>query len=165
MLLTAALALSLFNPLAWMTHPLSSHPAIRRAHVGAWSIAIARDRFSGTSGCSITGKDVSLHAGTAIFRLTRHGDTTRAVFRLDGGPPRAISDTFDAVQVKGFFPQRGWIVDPDGGEAALPASYLSGIGTVTWRASPKQGLRRIKVVHLDEAIATARVDGCQDVAP
>ncbi len=165
MLLTAALALSLFNPLAWMADPPTSHPAIRRAHVGAWSIAIAKDRFSGTSRCSITGRDVSLHSGTAIFRLTRRGDTTRAVFRLDGGPPRAIADSFDAVQAKGFFPQRGWIVDPDGGEAALPASHLSGIRTVTWRASPGQHLRRIKVAHLDEAIATVRADGCGDVAP
>lgn len=165
MLLTAALALSLFNPLAWMARPPSSHPAIRRVHVGAWSIAIAKDGFSGTSGCSITGKDVSLHAGTAIFRLVRRGDTTHAVFRLDGGPPRAISDTFDAVQAKGFFPQRGWIVDPDGGEAALPAGYLSGIKTVTWRAAWKHGLRQINVGHLDQAIATARADGCGDVAP
>ena len=33
-----------------------------------------------------------------------------------------------------------WIIDPDGGEAALPAGYLSGIKTVTWRAVTGSGV-------------------------
>jgi hypothetical protein len=167
MLPTAVLVLSLFNPLAGLSSGQGAHArvAMRHVHVGAWSVVVARDRFAGTSSCSLDARDVSLHRGTAIFRLGRGLDTTRAVFRLDGGPPREVSEAFDAVEARGFFPERGWIVDPAGGEAALPAAYLSGVRAVTLRVSPKLPPRVFKVAHLDEAIATAQAYGCVDVAP
>jgi len=163
MLLTAALVLGLFNPVAHSA--AHARPTTRHVHVGAWSVAVTRDRFAGAATCAINAADVSVHRGVAVFRLGHRQDTTHAVYRLDGGPPRDVSEAFDAVEARGFFPERGWIVDPDGGEVALPATYLSGVRNVLLRVSPSQAPRRIKVTNLDEAIASAKAYGCVDIAP
>ena len=82
------------------------------------------------------------------------------MFRVDSGPPRRVAEAFDTLEARGFFPQRGWVVDPNGGEAALPVSYVSGARVVTMRVTPMQHPRRFKVGRLAEAEAAAKGLGC-----
>src|SRR5438874_2826623 len=97
---------------------------VRHARVGPWRIAARTDSFGGAVACSVTAHGVSLERQTLIFRVAPRGETTRAVYRIDSAPPHPIADTFDTVQANGFFPQKGWVVDPDGGEAAIPPATV-----------------------------------------
>lgn len=172
MLLTAALSLSLFSHLPGLPH-LGHHPAKaaeapaaqHRTRVGPWRIAIRTDRFAATRTCAISGHDVALHRDTLIFRLGHPQDARGAMFKLDAGPARPVSDVYEAVQAKGFFPQRGWIIAPEGGEVALPAATVTDAQTVTIRLASGRHPRRFKVARLAEATAAAQADGCTVIAP
>jgi hypothetical protein len=163
MLLTAAVTLSFLShhpheaPRAG--EPAAAH-ATRLYKLGPWLIAVHPDRFAGTTTCQLHTIDVRLRRDTLIFRVAPEGDTTAAVYRVDAGPPHRVAEAFDTVEAHGFFPQRGWIVDPNGGEAALPVSFVSGASVVAIRVSPKQHPRRFNVARLPEAEAAARVLGC-----
>ena len=154
MLLTAAVSLSLLG------HLPDAHASRHLYKLGPWYIAVHPDRFAGTTGCQLHTRDVSLQRDTLIFRVAPQGDTTGAVFRVDAGPPHRIAETFDAVEAHGFFPQRGWIVDPNGGEAALPVAYAAGANVVTMRVTPRQHPHRFKVARLADAEASAKALGC-----
>jgi hypothetical protein len=167
MLLTAALALGVFGnalhaprlpDLLGGRGPMQA--SVRHARVGAWSIAARSDPFAGTVACAMTARGVGLQRQTLIFRVAPRGDTTQAVYRVDSAPPHPISDTFDAVQAHGFFPQKGWIVDPDGGEAALPVATVGAAHYVWIRVTPRRNPVRFNVGGLPEALAAAKRLGC-----
>lgn len=161
MLLAAALSLSLFSHWPYLHGRRDGAPRSHAsARVGPWRIAVKKDRFSGDVTCSIGARGVSFRRDTLIFRLARAGDATNAVFRVDGGPARPISETFDTVEAHGFFPQRGWILDPQGGEAALPAAVVSRARAVTIRLAPKSHPRQFAIARLAEARAAAAAAGC-----
>jgi hypothetical protein len=163
MLLTAAVTLSLLGHVSqWLQEPVdAAHSSNRnRYKLGPWIIAVHPDRFAGITACQLRTRDISLQRGTLIFRVAPEGDTTATVFRVDSGPPRHVSEAFDTIEARGFFPQRGWIVDPNGGEAALPGSFVSGAKVVTMRVTSKQHPRRFMVGQLAEAEAAARGLGC-----
>jgi hypothetical protein len=167
MLLTAAVALSLFNPLSvFHHHPKAPHEpaaASRRAQAGAWTVTARWDRFAGATSCVIRARGVRLERQTAIFRVREHGDTTASLFRLDNGPARPVSEAFGPVEAHGVFPQKGWVMDPAGGEIALPAAWLGSAATVTVRVSPRSHPVRFKVAGLDTALAAAKAKGCPEV--
>lgn len=172
MILIAALSLSLFGHLphlpalghAKAPAPIVAGPRLPR-RVGAWRVDGGVDRFAGTRGCAISAAGVSLQGDVLVFRVAARGDTRQALYRIDGGSPRAVADTFETLQARGFFPQRGWIVDPEGGEVALPAGVASGATTITIRPRSGQSPRRFKVAKLGEAIALARTAGCATSTP
>jgi hypothetical protein len=164
MLLTAAISLSLLSHLPPEPHGprggAGAHASRHLYKLGPWLIAVHPDRFAGTTTCQLRTRDVSLQRDTLIFRVSPEGDTTAAIFRVDSGPPRRVAEAFDTVEAQGFFPQRGWVVDPNGGEAALPVAYASGAKVVAIRVSPKQRPRRFTVARLPEAEAAAKALGC-----
>ena len=164
MLLTAAISLSLLGHLPHWPHGPGGAAGAHASHhlykLGPWLIAVHPDRFAGTTTCQLHTTTVRLQRDTLIFRVAPEGDTTAAIFRVDAGPPRRVAEAFDTVEAQGFFPQRGWVVDPNGGEAALPVSYVSGAKVVAIRVSPKQHPRRFQVARLPEAEAAAKALGC-----
>jgi len=164
MLLIAAVSLSLLGHLSPGTHKpgdaAAAHASRHLYKLGPWLIAVHPDRFAETTTCQLHTADVSLQRDTLIFRVAPEGDTTAAVFRVDSSPPRRVAEAFDTVETHGFFPQRGWVVDPNGGEAALPVSYVSGAKVVAIRVSPKRRPRQFKIGRLPEAEAAAKALGC-----
>ena len=164
MLLTAAISLSLLGHLPHWPHGPGGAAGAHASHhlykLGPWLIAVHPDRFAGTTTCQLHTTAVRLQRDTLIFRVAPEGDTTAAIFRVDAGPPRRVAEAFDTVEAQGFFPQRGWVVDPNGGEAALPVAYVSGAKVVAIRVSPKQHPRRFQVARLPEAEAAAKALGC-----
>ena len=164
MLLTAALSLSLLgqSPDGARHSGDAGHAHAPRSlyKVGPWLIGVHPDPFAGTTTCQVRTTEVSLQRDTLIFRVAPEGDTTAAVFRVDSGPPHRVAETFDAVRAQGFFPQRGWIVDPNGGEATLPVSCVAGASVVAIRVSPKRRPRQFDIARLSEAEAAATALGC-----
>ena len=136
MLLAAALALTS------VLHPGQPHPAQVKTHhyvTGGWKISIGHDVFTDAIVCSVKTSRMHYRNETVIFHIKTGIDTTHAYFKIDDDPARPVSDAFHEVQAHGFFPRRGWVDDPVGGDVALPAAYLRDANRVAiraWRAPP-----------------------------
>ena len=140
------------------------HPPPQVAHrlygVAGWEIGVDRDTFTGAVTCSLAAHDVHFESDTLIFHLGRGVETTHAVFRVDGGAARPVAEAFRDDAAHGIFPQRGWIDDPAGGDAALPATDFKGAKRVWIRATPAYQPRFFNVSRFQDALAGARSAGC-----
>jgi hypothetical protein len=152
-----AAALSQF----FFADPSPAYVQTRYALAG-WRISVNRDTFTAAVSCSLSGPEMRFKAGTLIFSLGKGVETTHAVYRLDGGAPAPVSATFREDAANGFFPERGWIDDPAGGEVALPASRLKGVKRLWIRASPDYLPRYFNISRFGEALAGAKAAGCPD---
>jgi hypothetical protein len=160
-LLTTALAVSSFF---YSPHHGRPQATERLFGVDGWRIAVDRDTFTGAVSCSLRAKRVYFRSGALIFRLGRGVETTHAVFRLDAGPARPVTEAFHEDEARGIFPQRGWIDDPAGGDVALPAAYVMGARQVWIRATPAHQPYPFNVSRVAEALAAAKAAGCPDGA-
>ena len=154
MLIAAALSLSLLaQSSAAIGGHGGAHETVRHRQIGPWRLEVRKDRFGAEVTCRITARDVTLSRETLIFRLAGpERDTTHAVYRIDGGPPHPVSEVFEAVQAHGFFPERGWILNPQGGEAALPVANVTGAKRVALRVTERKTPRVYNVSRLAEAL-------------
>lgn len=138
---------------------------VRRAYrVGPWHGMAVTDGFSGAVTCTLAGRGVGLHNQTLIFDVGHGLETTHAQFKVDGGPARSVADAFPDVRARGFFPERGWILDAAGGQVALPLSYVDGAGSVAIRATPHARPKVFRLAGLGEAVAKAGQAGCTDAS-
>lgn len=170
MIVAAALAVALSRDTNWFhRHPRAQRPprvqiVKRHLTVAGWSLRLYHDTFTDALSCSLATGAMRFHRDALIFRLGRVGDTTHAYVRIDGAPAKPVAEGFSEVQARGFFPRRGWIDDPDGGDVALPVSWLGSAKQVDIRASWRARPRRFDVSRFAEALAGARAAGCSDRA-
>jgi hypothetical protein len=161
MLLAVTLALTS------VLHPFQHHrPQVtqHRYVTGGWLLTVGADRFTDALTCSLKTRTMHYRNRTLIFRL-RHGiDTTHAFYKIDDGPAAPVSKAFHDVETHGFFPRRGWVDDPAGGEVALPVSYLRDADRVWIRASTTMTPAVFRVNRLDDALDEARAQGCTEAS-
>ena len=139
MLLAAALALTS------VLHPIHLHPPQVTQHryvSGGWVVTVGHDRFTDALVCSLKTRTMHYRKETLIFHLKRGLETTHAFYKIDDGSAVPVSDVFHEVEAHGFFPRRGWVDDPAGGDVALPASYVHDARHVWIRASTASRLSR-----------------------
>jgi len=130
--------------------------------VHEWRVIVRNDAFSGAPSCTIKAPRIAYRRQTLIFHVGG-ADTTHAFFRVDNGAPaRSVREAFTEDEARGFFPERGWIVDPNGGEVALPATYLTSAKRIYIRVSLKSHPRAFDVSRFPEALSRARAAGCTD---
>ncbi len=161
MLLAATLALTS------VLHPLGHHrPQVTRHRyvTGGWLLTVGRDHFTDALTCSLKTRTMRYRSETVIFHLGRGLETTHAVYKIDDGPAAPVSDAFHEVEAHGFFPRRGWVDDPAGGDVALPVSYLRDADRVSIRASTRMAPAEFKVNRLDDALDRARAEGCTEAS-
>jgi hypothetical protein len=159
MFLIAAMALtSIFS------EPSLPQSTQRLYRLDGWHIAVNHDTFTGAVSCSLTAKHMRFKSDTLIFHLGPGVEATHAVFRIDGGTPRPVSTAFREDEAHGFFPQRGFIDDPAGGDVALPADQFKGVKRLWIRASPANQPRYFNVSRFNDALAGAKAAGCSDKA-
>ncbi len=152
----AALALASF-----FNHPRQRVEVTHRyIRVAPWEIGVDRDTFTGAVTCSLAAKRVHFKSGALIFHLGRDVETTHAAFRVDGGPARPVSQAFRDDESLGFFPRRGWIDNPAGGDVALPAAYLKGAKRLWIRASTAAYPQVYDIGRFADALARAKAAGC-----
>lgn len=155
MLLTAVLALTT------LLHP----PAQVKQHrysVGPWRISVGHDKFTDAIRCTLRTHTMRYLNHTLIFHLRTGLETTHAFYKVDDGDAHPVSEAFHEVEALGFFPRRGWIDDPAGGDVALPASYFGDAHRVWIRASPRQRPTVFKVDRFSDALDRAQSAGCTD---
>jgi hypothetical protein len=155
MMVAALLAVSLFG------HGRETRVATHTYHVHDWRVVVRHDQFADRVTCSINTRRITYLRETLVFHIGG-GDTTHAYFRLDGALPRSVREAFTEDEAHGFFPERGWIVDPNGGDVALPAAYVTGVNRVYIRATLKSRPRTFDVSRLFDALARARAAGCTE---
>lgn len=157
MLLAAALALTSVLP------PVHLHrPQVTQRHYesGGWRLTVGHDRFTDALVCSLKTHTMHYRSGTLIFHIKRGIDTTHAVYKIDDGPPTPVSAAFHEVEAHGFFPRRGWVDDPEGGDVALPAAYVHDARRVAIRPSTAMRPLIFKVDRFDDALEHAEAEGC-----
>jgi hypothetical protein len=159
MFVIAAMALTSYF---YQPHPPQSTE--RLYQLAGWRIAVAHDKFTGQVSCSLSARHVRFKSDTLIFHIRPGVETTHAVFRIDGGAPRPVSTVFREDEAHGFFPQRGFIDDPAGGDVALPADEFKGVRRLWIRASPADLPSYFNVRRFDDALAGAKAAGCSDQA-
>jgi hypothetical protein len=158
--IAAVTLVSLLHP-GPRTPPQVTH---RLYGLAGWRISVNHDTFTGAVSCSLTAKQVHFKSDTLIFHIGPGVEATHAVFRLDGGAPRAVSTVFREDEAHGFFPQRGWIDNPAGGDVALPANQLKGVKRLWIRASTSYVPQYFNISRFDDALAGAKAAGCPDNA-
>jgi hypothetical protein len=161
MLLAAALALSS------VLHPLQHHkPQVARHRyvTGGWTLVVGHDRFTDALTCSLKTRTMHYRNETLIFHLRRGLETTHAFYKVDDGPAAPVSDAFHEVETHGFFPRRGWVDDPAGGDVALPVSWVREADRVWIRATTKMAPTEFKVNQLDDALEHAHEEGCTEAS-
>jgi hypothetical protein len=159
MLLAAALVLSS------VLHPGQPHPPQVKQHhyeTGGWRLTVGHDVFTDSIVCTLKSRSMHYRNETLIFHLKRGLETTHAYFKIDDEPARPVSDAFHDVETHGFFPRRGWVDDPAGGDVALPAAYVHDATRISIRASPKSSPRLFKVSRFGDALDRARSEGCTE---
>jgi hypothetical protein len=161
MLLAAALALtSVLNPLQ------HHRPQVTQRHyvTGGGLLTVGADRFTDALTCSLKTRSMHYRNQTLIFHLKSGLETTHAVYKIDDSPAIPISNAFHEVETHGFFPRRGWVDDPAGGDVALPVSYLRDADRVAIRASTRMAPTVFKVNRLDDALDRAWAEGCTEAS-
>jgi hypothetical protein len=113
---------------------LPKHPRVvrHRTRVGDWRLDVARNPFSGDIVCRL--RDAHGQAiyrqGAVGFRFRRSWDVAAAVYRLDGGEPRAWRDDLPELVRLGTPMDTGGIDNPTEGRVWIPLSRLSGVNAV-----------------------------------
>ncbi len=158
MLLMAGLAL------ASALHLHQPQMARHRYVTGGWLLTVSHDRFTDALACSLKTRAMYYRNQTLIFRVKRGLETTHAYYRVDDGPTTPVSSVFHEVEGHGFFPRRGWIDDPAGGDVALPVSYVRDADRVWIRASIKMAPTLFKVSRLEDALDRAHDEGCTEAS-
>ena len=131
---------------------------------GGWLLTVGQDHFTDALTCSLKTRTMHYRNETLIFHLKRGLETTHAFYKVDDGPAAPVSNAFHEVETHGFFPRRGWVDDPAGGDVALPVSYLRDADRVWIRASTKMAPTVFKVNRLDDALDHARAEGCTEAS-
>lgn len=161
MLLAAALALTS------VLHPGQPHPPQIKVHhyvTGGWRLTVGHDVFTDAIVCSLKTSRMHYRSQTVIFHLKNGLETTHAFFKIDDEGARPVSDVFHDVEKNGFFPRRGWVDDPAGGDVALPADLLRDANTVEIRASPRSRPSVFRVSRFGDALDRAQSEGCTEAS-
>ena len=120
---------------AWLLVPVSSlaarHGEVRheRTSLGEWRLDIARDRFSGAIACRLAARDHrALYRAQAVaFGVRDARDMDRAVYRIDGGPPRASRDDLPALIAARVPIDRGSMDNPQQGLVGSVRNFVCGV--------------------------------------
>ncbi len=162
-LITAAIAgLAASNAQAGL---LSSHRVEldrNTTRLGDWELAIAHNPFADSIVCRLRARDhrIFFEREAVGFRFNAKWDVSHAVYRLDGGSPRASRDDLPALISVGTPIDRGGMDNASRGIVWIPFERLEQVNSVRIAARPNHQpktfhLRGLNALH---AIAVAR--GC-----
>lgn len=129
---------------------------------GDWRLIVRRDPFAETASCRISNRRARVvwRRGALGFRFKRSLDVSDAVYRLDGGVPRAWRDDLpELVRLRVEIDGRD-LRAPTDGIVWIPLGALRGVATV--QVQPRRGARAraFDVRGFDDASARAERAGC-----
>lgn len=110
-------------------HPKITHENIRARD---WRLNIAKDPFSGEVACRLRARNhkAIYLAGAVGFRFKRKWSTAEAVYRVDGGDPRAFRDDLPDLVARGVPLDRGSMDNAGGGIVWVPYERIASANSI-----------------------------------
>ena len=128
--------------------------------LAGWALHVQTDHFSGAAICSLTKGRMSYERQAITFHLPYRINTFTAVYRIDGGPPRAVQDDQMDLARLGFALHRDDLANPSGGLVRIPADRLLHAGAISIETSTKYRPFRFTLNGLPAALDAAARAGC-----
>ena len=129
---------------------------VRKTRVAGWTLYVYRDSFTNLTTCRLSRQKLSYENSRVIFQFKPSTDTSRATYRIDGGPVLlavAPLDTFQATNLAS-------LENPTGGRVSLAASDILAAHTVSIRPRYVAKAKTFKLKGLPQALAQADALGC-----
>ena len=120
-----------------------------------WRLQARTDHFSAGTVCRLTKGQLSYQRRAVVIQLPRNVDTSAAVYRIDGGPPRALAR-------RGFALHRDDLTNPSGGLVRVPIDRLQQAGSVSVEARAMGRPVKFRLDGLTMALDAARAAGCTE---
>lgn len=142
----------------------STHPQERHDLGAGWVLSVGRHAFADTASCSLRNHAVSYRRGAVEFRFRSGTRTTRAVYRIDDGPPTRAVDDRATLAERGVTLTMDDLNNPSGGRVWIPLEHLRTAGKV--RIDPDNTDRPVSfsVDGVQAAIDASRGWGCDDAS-
>jgi hypothetical protein len=140
--------------------PSKAHRTVSVQKIGGWKLTVRRDTFVGAAACRLTRGRAAYEQGAVTISLPPATDTAAAVYRIDGGAPRAAAADQMAIASLGLPVWRDDLDNPSGGLVRIPAARLTGAGLVQIETRLGGRVWRVPVANLGAALAAAKTAGC-----
>ena len=145
---------------------LPKHPRVarHRTEMGAWRLDVATNPFSGTVVCRLRDRhgQAVYQQGAIGFRFRGGWDVAKAVYRLDGGPPRLWRNDLPELLRLGTPIDTGGIDNPTQGIVWIPLSRLGGVNAITIQPRPDRAQRVFHIGGFRGLYEAAIARGCTD---
>lgn len=128
----------------------------KKKRIAGWTLYLYKDSFTGITSCRLYRRKIAYEYGKVSFQFSASTDTSRATYRIDGGPVLtsvAPLETFITADLT-------HLGNPSRGRVLLPAADLAGASQVAIRPRYVQKARTFHLKGLNEALAAARERGC-----
>jgi hypothetical protein len=151
-----ALIALLLLPSTWGHHEIR----VERRHVGAWTLVVQTDRFSGRVTCQLSKHKIGYERQALVFHLSDRVDTSDAVYKIDGGLPVWVrSDAMELAHL-GFALHNDTLANPSGGLVRLPERSLLDAHLVAVQPKAGDAPVNFKIEGFRTALETAHNAGC-----
>ena len=128
----------------------------KKKRVAGWTLVVYKDSFTGVTSCRLYKNRIAYESGKIAFQFAPSTDTSRATYRVAGGPVMtavAPLDTFMSTNL-------ARLENPSQGRVLVPTPELAGAGDVAIRPRYARKARTFKHKGLDKALAQADARGC-----
>lgn len=160
--LALALLPSIFGP-PFEAQSRHGHDATVVSKLSGWRLAERRDRFTGLAACRLSAHDMRYVHGVVTFSFAHRIDTANALFKVDDGPARTVGSVQPEAAGLGAALLSDDTWNPSDGRVLIPTSQLKGAQAVSIRPSAKARTRTFQLNGLEQALETARAQGCSDI--
>lgn len=145
--------------LPFMSRPLESRHG---SALGDWRLRIERNRFSGEIQCRLRFHDKSIvYASHALgFRFSKHLNTSRATYRIDGEPVKRWRDDLPELVDLGAPIDGPRLDNPTGGTVWIPVAKLQDANRVTIQPRPNRHPVVFRLRGFSGLLAIAQAQGC-----
>ncbi|MGH7023680.1 MAG: hypothetical protein ACREEB_08830 [Caulobacteraceae bacterium] len=130
----------------------------RQTRLGAWSLRVRTDTFASDVSCRLFRRHIDYLRGVVVFHLPRRANTFGAVYRIDGGPPRAASADAPDLAKMGFSIYADDLANPSGGLVRIPEGRLASASNVAIEV--KGVVTKFNISGLGPALQAANKAGC-----
>ena len=139
-------------------------------HLAGWEMRIQRDGFTSQTRCQLFAPadlrqgQISYAPGVLSFHFPAELDVAGAWYRVDDAPARAWRDDYPALTARRVSLEGASLTNPTGGVVLVPQEVLAGARSVTIRADRNSTPKRFRLKGFEQALASARANGCTDPA-
>ncbi len=133
-------------------------PRDTRSQIEGWTLRVHTDRFAEHTTCRLSKRYIYYDRGALVFQLSSRANTIAAIYRIDGGPPRAASDDAMEFARLGFAIYNDDLTNPSAGLVRIPEGRLRAARAIVIEV--KRSLFKFDVSSFAAALQGARHAGC-----